>query len=116
MVKPEFLCDKHLLGEHGELHKFIPTFRKGYKVNKRFSPIVQLQFKGYKKRHDIIADEMIKRGMNHKSPLQDLPDFKTIYPQYYDMEVDVNNSIEDLKHRCEKCKERMNYEKQILFT
>ena len=98
MINPSLLCDQHLLGEHGELHKFIPSFRKGYRVDKRFSPVVQIQFIGYKERHDLIAEEMIKRKMNHKSPLPDLPDFKTIYPKFYDKKVDVNFSIEELKN------------------
>lgn len=105
MLPPKLLCDKHLLGEHGELHKFIPTFRKRYRVDKRFSPIVQIQFKGYQERHDVLVDEMIERGMNHKSPLPELPDFEDIYPQYFDKEVDIEYSISDLKNRCEKCRE-----------
>ena len=108
MVKPNFLCDKHLLGEHGELHKFIPTFKKRYRVDKRFSPVVQIQFKGYQERHDEIAAEMLRRKMNHKSPLPELPDFKAIYPQYYDKTVDISVSTEDLISRCEKCKERLH--------
>ena len=32
MIDPTLLCRKHLLGEHGELHKFIPSFRKQYSV------------------------------------------------------------------------------------
>ena len=107
MVNPKLLCDKHLLGEHGEMHKFIPTFKKRYKVDKRFSPVVQIQFKGYQKRHDFIASEMISRGMNHKSPLPELPDFKDIYPQYFDKTVDISKSKEDLIIRCERCKERI---------
>lgn len=103
MVDPRLLCDKHLLGEHGELHKFIPTFRKGYRVDKRFSPVVQIQFKGYRERHDAIAEEMLRRGMNHKSPLPELPDFESIYPEYYDKTVDISISMEDLKSRCNKC-------------
>ena len=111
MLSPKLLCNKHLLGEHGELHKFIPTFKKGYRVDKRVSPIVQIQFKGYQERHDALAEEMIKRGMNHKSPLPELPDFKSIYKEYYEKTVDISNSINDLTMRCERCKERINDKK-----
>ena len=107
MVEPKVLCKKHLLGEHGELHKFIPTFAKGYKVDKRFSPVVQLQFKGYRRRHDALAEEMLRREMNHKSPLPELPDFKKIYPQYYDMTVDIFFNLRDLVTRCGDCKDRL---------
>lgn len=111
MINPKLLCDKHLLGEHGEMHKFIPTFRKGYRVDKRFSPVVQIQFKGYHERHEALAMEMLDRGMNHKSPLPELPDFKAIYPQYYEETVDISNSTEDLIMRCERCKERIEHDK-----
>ena len=103
MVDPKLLCDKHLLGEHGELHKHIHSFRKGHKVDKRFYPVVQIQFKGYRERHDILALEMVRRGMNHKSPLPELPNFRRIYPEYYNKKVDVDISLTDLRNRCKKC-------------
>jgi len=31
MVDPRLLCNQHLIGEHGEIHKFLPSFRKGHK-------------------------------------------------------------------------------------
>ena len=90
MLNPVCLCDKHLLGEHGELHKFLPTFRKGHKVDGRFSPVVQIQFMGYKRRHDDLAEEMLERDMNHKSPMNtvDIPNFFTIYPEHVYKHVD----------------------------
>jgi len=107
MINPKLLCDKHLLGEHGEIHKFIPTFKKRYSVDGRFSPIVQIQFQGFRERHDALAVEMVKRGMNHKSPLFELPDFKSIYPQHYNKFVRASQSYKDLSLRCEQCKERI---------
>jgi hypothetical protein len=101
------MCNKHLLGEHGEMHKFLPSFRKGHKVDGRFNPVVQIQFRGYIERHDALAEEMIRRGMNHKSPLKDVPDFKKIYPQYYNRIVNTFKSHEDLIERCEECEERI---------
>jgi hypothetical protein len=103
MLDPALLCRKHLLGEHGEIHKFLPLFRKGYKVDGRFSPVVQIQFQGYIERHDALAAEMIKRGYKHNSPLVDVPDFSKIYPQYWNMFVDVDISAVDLAARCENC-------------
>lgn len=108
MLPPKLLCQKHLLGEHGELHKFIPTFRKGYSVDKRFAPVVQIQFKGYRRRHNELADEMIRRGMNHKSPLPELPDFRMHYSQYYDKKVDVVFNLRDLVTRCSDCRDRLS--------
>ena len=107
MINPKHLCKKHLLGEHGEMHKFLPSFRKKVKIDGRFSPIVQIQFQGYKERHDALAEEMLRRGMNHKSPLIDLPDFKSMYPQHYHRTVEVPHNIKDLSERCPDCRERM---------
>ena len=75
MIDPAKLCNKHLLGEHGKLHKFLPSFKKKYKVTNRISPIVQIELSSYKQRHDELANEMLKRNMNHKSPINELPDF-----------------------------------------
>lgn len=111
MVDPTLLCDKHLLGEHGEIHKHLPSFRKGYKISGRFNPFIQIQLNAILSRHDELAQEMIKRGMNHKSPLKDIPDLKNIYPDFYDLKVDVEYSINDLCKRCENCKSRIKNEK-----
>lgn len=107
MISPKLLCDKHLIGEHGELHKFLPSFRKGYSVNGRFIPDIQIQFQGYFERHEEIVEEMKKRNFNHKSPLKDIPDFKSIYPKWYNKIVDKNKSIRDLIERCLNCKKRI---------
>jgi Pyrimidine dimer DNA glycosylase len=107
MVNPKLMCNKHLIGEHGELHKFLPSFRKGHKVDGRFNPIIQMQFQRYQERHNSIAKEMINRGLNHKSPLENIPDFSLTYSEYYNKVVDIEVSIKDLKKRCEHCRERI---------
>ena len=104
MIKPSLLCNQHLLGEHGELHKFIPSFKKQYKVSKRINPVVQIELTSYKKRHDDLAKEMLSRGMNHKSPINELPDFSYLPKPHYNAIVDIKQSIKDLKERCVHCK------------
>ena len=104
MINPQMLCNKHLLGEHGELHKFIPSFRKKYRIDNRVSPVVQIELSSYQSRHDELATEMLSRGMNHKSPLPELPDFSYLPQHQYEAKVDKNISIKDLKDRCENCK------------
>ena len=103
MINPELLCNKHLLGEHGELHKFIPSFRKKYSIDNRISPVVQIELSSYQQRHDELADEMLSRGMNHKSPLPELPDFSYLPEEQYNAKVDIDISIKDLKERCYDC-------------
>jgi hypothetical protein len=112
MIDPAVLCRKHLLGEHGEIHKHIPSFRKGYKIDGRFKPVVQIQLNALESRHDELADEMLKRGYNHNSPLVDIPDLKLTYPQYYDRLVDPDVSINDLMMRCEDCNQLI-FEKEF---
>jgi len=114
MINPIFLCNRHLLGEHGEIHKHLPSFRKGYSVKGRFEPVVQIQLNALAERHDELAEEMILRGMNHSSPLTDIPDLKKIYPEYYDLEVDPRYSVADLYNRCPRCRERL--ERYNVFT
>tara|TARA_R110002020_G_scaffold180072_1_gene373994 strand:- start:16042 stop:16389 length:348 start_codon:yes stop_codon:yes gene_type:complete len=108
MIDPKLMCNQHLLGEHGELHKFIPSFYKKYKVTKRIEPIVQIELSSYQKRHDELAEEMLHRGMNHKSPLPELPDFSYLPDEHFNAKVDINKSIEDLKNRCRRCKDVMD--------
>lgn len=103
MVNPKMLCRKHLLGEHGEMHKHLPSFRKGHKVDGRFNPVVQIQFQGYEERHMELAIEMISRGYNHLSPIVDIPDFKNTYPQYWDKKVNIEANIKELIGKCPDC-------------
>ena len=103
MIDPQLLCRKHLLGEHGELHKFIPSFHKKHKIDNRVAPVVQIELSSYQSRHDELATEMLRRGMNHKSPLPELPDFTYLPTHQYEAKVNKDISIKDLKERCEEC-------------
>lgn len=103
MIKPSLLCNKHLLGEHGELHKFIPSFHKQHSVTNRVAPVVQIELSSYQSRHDELATEMIKRGMNHNSPLPPLPDFSYLPKAHFYAKVNTNISVKDLKERCGDC-------------
>ena len=109
MLDPALLCRKHLLGEHGEIHKHIPSFRKGYNVDGRFKPVAQIQLNAIESRHDDLAAEIQKRGYNHNSPLLNIPNLSLTYPQYYDKVVDIEISKKDLIERCLEC--RNNLEK-----
>jgi hypothetical protein len=98
-IDPKKLCNRHLLGEHVEMHMFTGCLKKG------------LNLKGYydkklvctnliKKRHDELANEMIIRGMNHNSPIAEIDTFKdSVYG-----EIDVQANIRELINRCPRCK------------
>lgn len=99
MVDPKLLCQKHLCGEHQECHSFRGTINKGTSI-KGYLRNGLLEVHNLKSRHDELAEEMERRGYNHKSELiQYLP--------YILGKVDSEKNIEILKERCPKCKERM---------
>ena len=106
MTDTDFMCRQHLLGEHNELHKWLPMLRRGIGVHGRFFPIVQIQFVGYAGRHNELAAEMIKRGYRHNSPLINVPDFRKIYGLYATLTVDKEYSLSVLLDRCNKCRSR----------
>ena len=101
LVDPQFLCRKHLLGEHVEHHMFVGSISKGKSV-KGFLSDGLLEPKTLQTRHTQLANEMTNRGYNHKSPLLNvnishLPDGK----------IDINRNIADLRNRCEECANRI---------
>lgn len=94
-VNPQLLCRKHLLGEHVECHTFAGTIKKGISIDGYLlNKLVDIGT--IKIRHDILADEMKRRGMNHKSELNKFNEGK---------EIKTVNSEENLKELCKRCKE-----------
>lgn len=107
MVDPEIMCQKHLCGEHLELHMFVGHLKKdkrvdGYLKNNCLEP------RSIWERHQAIQKEMEKRGYNHKSPINEsdcscilnLPN----HQQYW--MVKSTDSLRELLRRCPKCRER----------
>ena len=106
-IDSKLMCNKHLVGGHGEIHKSVANLR--YTKNWTLSLTTKgfLEPQNFLSRHNKIAIEMIKRGMNHKSPLDvsniDLPTSK----------VDINRSIKDLKERCPACRINLENKNEI---
>lgn len=107
LCDPKILCQKHLCGEHVEMHMFLGTLKQGKKIdgflkNNLFQPRYLLM------RHEELQDEMIRRGYNHKSPMNpqecmcvlDLP----IEKQYW--EINRQEALRDLLDRCPECRDR----------
>jgi hypothetical protein len=104
MVPPAVLCDKHLLGEHGELHKHLSEFAKYRSITGRIKSNC-IEPRNYKARHDALAAEMARRGMRHKSPLVQ-PDISYL-PEHEQMaSVDQHEALITLIERCPECEER----------
>jgi hypothetical protein len=70
-LSPQKLCRNHLLGEHRELHAIWSILTKGKKGYSCHPEV--LRWKGKLKalfsRHDLLVQEMHKRGYRHQSPL-----------------------------------------------
>lgn len=98
-VDPKCLCRKHLLGEHQECHSFTGTIKKGISI-KGYLKNGLIETHNLKKRHDDLAKEMIRRGYNHKSDLEDLKLSNNGY-------VNIQENLEELKKRCSECKNRI---------
>ena len=105
-INPKLLCDKHLIGEHGEIHKHRHNFVKQHSIAKRISPVVQIEPQNMEIRHNQLANEMTARGFNHNSPYE-LPDLSYLSTNERNAKVDIQNSINDLTNRCPECHKRI---------
>lgn len=98
-VNPELLCRQHLLGCHTEMHMFIGCMKKGTSLKGYIEKgLVEVQH--IKREHDRIAEEMVKRGYRHLTPLEQ----NICYDAGY---VNSEQNINELRNRCEKCKQRI---------
>lgn len=69
MVNPKMMCRKHLLGEHLELHMFVGCIYKGIRLDGYLDKRI-LEPMSIKERHEELANEMLRRGYKHNSPLE----------------------------------------------
>ncbi len=104
MIDPKYLCRKHLLGEHGEIHKHKHNFEKQHSIAGRIYPIVLIEPESMQSRHDELALEMSKRGYNHASPYEQ-PDLSYLADDMRFAKVDEEYNILDLCNRCPDCAE-----------
>lgn len=106
MVDPKIMCRKHLLGEHVETHMFYGSVEKGKKIdgflkNNLFEPL-SLYY-----RHKQLEEEMIRRGYNHQSPMEDCaPCFDNLNLEQQYTIIDHNKALRDLLDRCPECRQR----------
>lgn len=104
-VPVEKLCRQHLLGEHQETHSFVGCIKKGTSL-KGYIDKGLVEVHNIRNRHDLLAEEMLKRGYKHLSPLQEF----TCQDAGY---VNSEQNINELHRRCEKCRERIENKKDI---
>ena len=70
-IEPGKLCDKHLLGEHRELHGLWNILTQGKKGYARHPETIRWRgkLKALFNRHGKLVREMKRRSFNHHSPL-----------------------------------------------
>lgn len=96
------MCRKHLMGEHLETHMFVGTMNKGLSI-KGYVDNGLIEVDTLKARHDALADEIVKRGYKHSSPLivNEL-----VLETYKGLGVvNTQDSLVELSRRCEDCSE-----------
>jgi hypothetical protein len=101
MVDPATMCDRHLLGEHAEIHMAIGTIAKGRSVAGRVEHGL-LEPASFRTRHDALAAEMVGRGFRHDSPLPDY-DLSGLPAEVREHRVDVAAAERELRSRCRRC-------------
>lgn len=102
MLSPEMMCMKHIVGEHGEIHKHRHNFVKKHNISGRIKPVVQICPELMKQRHDELSTYL----KNHKSPYEQ-PDLSHLsYGERYAM-VNIKFNIKDLSDRCPDCRKKI---------
>ncbi len=97
MVEPEFICDKHLLGEHVEIHMLAGSITRKKSIDGFLHGLVNPKL--MKARHDALAQEMTRRGMRHKSPLKEIDYCGSC------SEISAQDNLKELTRRCPRCAE-----------
>ena len=104
-LNPKLLCDKHLLGEHKELHQAVGSILKGKSLKGHIEK-GQIEVHNIRKRHNELVKEMKERGFKHESPL---PKFKS----YKAGKINLQFNEGDLIKRCPACKTRIKNTKPL---
>lgn len=108
MVNPVIMCDRHLLGEHCELHMILGSAKEGIALDGYVENNL-LEISSLQSRHEALAKEMVRRKMNHNSELS-YPDGYTFGQGIFVSKgkVDREEALKELLRRCPECKK--NYE------
>lgn len=105
MTPTNKMCDKHLLGEHVEIHMFVGTIKKGISIDGYIKNDL-LEPKSIYKKHEEIVKEMKNRGFNHKSPLPKISFSSKTIKGHLNHKVNKKKSYTDLLKRCKNCKNK----------
>lgn len=108
MLDPKIMCQKHLCGEHVEIHMMLGTLKAGKKIDGYIKNNL-CEPKSIFTRHEILSEEMKKRGYQHNSPIciDEVSELVSNLPVVQQICcVNQPQSKIDLLGRCEECKKR----------
>jgi hypothetical protein len=100
-VNPKFMCDVHLVAEHREAHMLAGALAKGVHLEGHVARGL-IEPGATCQRHDLLADEMEARGFQHRSPMGQILQARTL-PNGFICEL---VSWRELERRCEWCRLR----------
>ena len=89
------LCRNHLLGEHRELHGLWSILTKGKRAYAHHPETMRWRgkLKALYDRHDLLVEEMTRRGYNHKTPLDKTEatghSSQTDYVDSYEKQIEI---------------------------
>lgn len=111
MLDPALLCNRHLLGEHVETHMLAGSLNMkknltGFLTSRLIEPL------SVKKRHDALAEELLRRGFRHASPMESMPDTLYLGDLAY-ATVDVDKNRKELSARCSECRDNLSSPNKI---
>ena len=101
-VDTRLMCDRHLLGEHVEMHMFVGCIRKRMSLDGYLNNSL-VRIDKIRERHDELVREFERRGFSHKSPIGR---FDYSYLNSVGS-IDADKNLKDLKNRCPDCKRKL---------
>ena len=110
MCDPKIMCQKHLCGEHLELHMFLGAIKKGKKIT-GFLKNNLLHPTHIYKRHEELKNEMIKRKYRHCSEMIEKDFIDTIKLLSIDQlsyKIEKSEALRVLLSRCPECLSKFN--------
>lgn len=112
-VDPSELCDQHLLGEHNELHKLVGGIRNhphGHAIADGQAAKGNIDTTLINERHDALAEELERRGMDHDSPL-DWDPFEYLAGVGA---IDRAANRKELADRCDDCAHKIKLDESVV--
>lgn len=105
MIDTRLMCKRHLLEEHANIH-VLAGLLDNEKAIVRLAHSGAVELRSIVERHDVLAKEMLRRGLYHRSPLRDAP-IDHLPPSVRASEADTNAGKLHLISTCPACAKRL---------